>query len=291
MNLKDVPTEPVDERKWSLADRWIVSRFNRTVEEVNAALKEYRFDQYARSCYDFFWRDLCDWYLEAIKPAMRDPARAPQTANVLASVLDGALRLMHPVIPFITETIWWRLNDVRPERGLPGRIEAGGSPRLVKAQWPTLGSFSEAAEHIFPRLQEVIGAIRNLRNEHNVKPSQPVTVSILAPGDSARSILANRELVELLATCTLKDVRPDLPPVPNAARATAAGCEIYVEGLVDEAAEGQRKAKRREELIKQRAALRGRLENESYISKAPPQLVQQTRDQLAKAEEELAKLG
>jgi valyl-tRNA synthetase len=291
MNLKDVPGEPVDERKWSLADRWIVSRFNRTVEEVNTALKEYRFDQYAKSCYDFFWRDLCDWYLEAIKPAMRDPARAPQTANVLASVLDGALRLMHPVIPFITETIWWRLNDVRPERGLPGRIEAGGSSRLVKAKWPSVGDFSQAAEHIFPRLQEVIGAIRNLRNEHNVKPGQPVTVSVLAPGDSARSIQSNRELVELLATCTLKDVRPDLPPVPNAARASAAGCEVYVEGLVDETAEGQRKAKRREELTKQRAALRGRLDNESYVKKAPPQLVKQTQDQLAEVEAELAKLG
>ena len=78
-------------------------------------------------------------------------------------------------------------------RGLPGRLECPPSARLVLAKWPAVGDFTEAAEFIFPRLQEVIGAIRNLRNEHNVKPSQPVTVSILAPGDSARSIAANRE--------------------------------------------------------------------------------------------------
>ena len=122
--------------KWSLADRWIVSRFNRTVEEANAALAAYRFDQYAKACYDFFWRDFCDWYVEATKPAMKDPARAAQTANVLAAVLDGALRLMHPMIPFITETIWWRLNDVRPDRGLPGRLECPPRPRLIRAAWP-----------------------------------------------------------------------------------------------------------------------------------------------------------
>ena len=98
----------VDETKLSMADRWIVSRFNRTVAECNDALANYRFDQYAKACYDFFWRDFCDWYVEAIKPAMKDPERAAQTANVLAAVLDGSLRLLHPMIPFITETIWQR---------------------------------------------------------------------------------------------------------------------------------------------------------------------------------------
>jgi valyl-tRNA synthetase len=116
-------------------------------------------------------------------------------------------------------------------------------------------------------------------------------VSILAPGDSARSITTNRELVETLATCTLKDARGDLEPPQSAARVLAAGCEVFVEGLVDEAAETARVAKRREELTKQINARRGRLSNESYTSKAPPHLVQQTRDELAAAEAELAKLG
>jgi valyl-tRNA synthetase len=112
----------------------------------------------------------------------------------------------------------------------------------------------------------------------------------MAPGDASRQITDAREMIELLATCTLKDVRPDLPPVEKAARVQAAGCEIYLEGLVDEAAEGQRSAKREAELVKQEAALLGRLSNESYTAKAPAHLVQQTRDQLADVQAELKKL-
>jgi valyl-tRNA synthetase len=273
-----------------MADRWIVARFNRTVAEVNHSLTNYRWDQYARAIYDFFWRDFCDWYVEASKPAMKDPNRAGQTANILVSVLDGALRLMHPVIPFITETIWWRLNDVRPRRGIPGRIECHPAPRLVRAAWPQVGDVPLAAEHIFPRLQEIIVAIRNLRNEYKVDARKPVTVSILAPAEAARQINDAKEMIELLATCTIKDARADLTPVAIAARATAAGCEIFVEGLIDPNAEQQRIAKRRDELTKLRDTLKGRMSNESYMAKAPPKLVQQTRDQLAEVEAELAKL-
>jgi valyl-tRNA synthetase len=222
---------------------------------------------------------------------MRDPNRAPQTANVLAAVLDGSLRLLHPMIPFITETIWWRLNDVRPQRGLPGRLGCPPSKRLIKAAWPKFGAFSEAAESIFPKLQESIGAIRNLRNEYKVDPKKSVTVTIVAPAEPARQINENREIIELLAVCTLKQVGPDAAAPEKAARATAAGAEIYVEGLVDEAAEQQRSTKRREELNKQITALKGRLSNESYTKKAPPHLVKQTQDQLTEAEAELAKLG
>ncbi|MDB5299368.1 MAG: valS, partial [Phycisphaerales bacterium] len=289
-NLEGAPSEGVDEQKWSLADRWIVSRFNRTLEEANSALAAYRFDVYAKACYDFFWGDFCDWYVETIKPAMKDPARAGQTANVLASVLDGALRLMHPMIPFITETVWWRLNDVRPQRGLPGRLECPPSPRLVTAPWPSVGDFSQAAEFLFPKLQEVIGAIRTLRNDYKVSPKQTVSVSIKAPGDSARQIVTNREAVELLATCTLKEVSPDLAPVPDAATAMAAGCEIFVEGLIDKNAEKQRMEKDAADKKRSIEAMKARLSNEAYTAKAPPHLVQQTRDQLSGAETELAKL-
>ncbi|MEO6435858.1 MAG: class I tRNA ligase family protein, partial [Tepidisphaeraceae bacterium] len=292
MNLQFTSEQkPEDCNPPALVDQWIVSRFNRTVVECETALREYRFDQYAKSCYDFFWRDFCDWYLEAIKPAMKDPARAAQTANVLAAVLDGSLRLMHPMIPFITETIWWKLNELRPQRGLPGRLECPPGKRLIKAAWPKVGAFSDAAEAIFPKLQESIGAIRNLRNEHKVEPKKTVTVTIIAPAEPARQIEENREIIELLAMCTLKSIGPDAKAPDQAARATAAGVEIYVEGLVDEAAEQQRGAKRREELNKQIAAMKGRLSNEAYTKKAPPHLVKQTQDQLAEAEAELAKLG
>ena len=291
MSIENVAPEPVDELRWSMADRWIVSRFNRTVEEANVALRSYRFDQYAKTCYDFYGRDFCDWYVEASKPALRDPKRAGQVAAMLATTLDGALRLMHPMIPYITEVLWWRLNEVRPERGLPGRIEAATSKRLIRAPWPGVGDFSQAAEHIWPKVQEIVTVIRNLRNEHKVDPRKPVSVSIRSQSSDAAMQVRNHKVeIELLATCRLKDVGTDVAAPPNSAKTQAAGCEVYIEDLVDTAAEQQRATKRREELTKQVAQLKGRL-NEDYIAKAPPKLVQQTRDQLAAAEAELAKLS
>jgi valyl-tRNA synthetase len=297
-NIESAPAEAPDESKWSLADRWIISRFNRTVAETDDVLKNYRFDQVARAAYDFFWRDFCDWYVEAVKPAMRDPSRAGQTANVLAAVLDGALRLLHPIIPFITEIIYHRLNEIRPTRGLPNRLEcphSGISTQhsglLIKAPWPNVGSFAEAAEHIFPNVQEVIGVIRNVRNELKVPPKQKVDVYIAAPPEPTRQLTENREMIEVLATVNLKDVHPDLTAPAGAVRAAAAGVEVFVHPGQPAVGDTNLAEKRCAELKKLADTLRGRLSNDAYTKKAPPHLVQQTRDQLAQAEAEIDKLG
>lgn len=289
-NLEKIGPEPVDETKWSPADRWIVSRFNRAIKEVDEALEAYRFDQYAKVCYDFFYGDFCDWYVEAAKPALKDAKSTGQTANILAAVLDGSLRLMHPMIPFITETIWWRLCEVRPERGLPGRIMGCTSNRLVLAAWPKDGPFSDGDESEFAKIQQIITTIRGLRNDHKVEPKKTVDLSIVASAEASRQILANRLMIESLAICRVKEVSPTLSPIADAARTVAAGCDLFVQGLVDREAEKQRNAKRRDELHRLIQTLKGRLANESYIAKAPPHLVQQTKDQLGEAEAELAKL-
>jgi valyl-tRNA synthetase len=290
-NLEKIAPEEPDERKWSLADRWIVSRFNRTLEAANSAIETYRFDQYAKVAYDFFWNDFCAWYVEAIKPALRDSARAGQTATVLAAVLDGSLRLLHPMIPFITEVLWWRLNEIRPIRGLSGHIECPPSNRLIKAGWPTTNAPDAGAELQFGRLQEIIVAIRNIRTQYSVPLKQSVAVSIQAPAEETPTLLRNRELIELLATCSVNAVGPQIPVVANSTHLAVAGSDLYLQGLVDPEAEKQLKAKKRGELEKQIGAMEGRLSNESYISKAPPNLVEQTKEQLAKARAELGKLG
>src|SRR5262249_12962724 len=161
--------------------------FSRAAKEIESALRDYRFDQYAKSCYDFFWGDLCDWYLEAIKPAMKDPKRAPQTAQVLSTVLDGSLRLMHPMIPFITETLWCKLNEVGPLRGIANAIETPPSERLIKAAWPKVGSSDDSVEASFARLQEIVQALRNLRSEHKVDPKRTIAVTVSADGPAAKA--------------------------------------------------------------------------------------------------------
>ena len=289
-NLASIPAEPVDESKWTLADRWIVSRFGRAVREADAALEVYRFDQYAKTSYDFFYGDFCDWYVESAKPLLKSPATAGQTANVLAAVLDGSLRLMHPMIPFITETTWWRLNEIRPLRGLPGKIDSPNARRIIRAAWPITAAPDEQAERLFGRLQEIIGASRKLRNEYKVDVKKTVDVSILTPVELGAPLEANRNIIELLATCSLKAISPTLTRPAGAIRVGAAGCDIFVEGLVDPEAEKERVARRIEELTKERQTLKTRLASEAYLAKAPPHLVQQTKDQLQQAETELAKL-
>jgi valyl-tRNA synthetase len=289
-NLANIEPQRIDSAKWSLADRWIISRFNRTVRVADDALAVYRFDQYAKACYDFFWNDFCDWHVEVSKPPLKSPDTAGQTANVLAAVLDGALRLLHSIVPFITEMIWDRLNEVRPERGLPVALECPGSRRLIHASWPTAVHFDDQAETIFGRIQEIVTAIRKMRNDYKVDLKRRLDVSINAPGEAFGHVKPNQPIIELLAGCRILIVSDMLPPIPGVARSAAAGCDIYVDDLRDAGAERQRAAKREEELLKLVQTLEARLAKESYISKAPEVLVKQTRDQLAQAKEELKKL-
>ncbi len=291
-NLATMQLEPVDESKWSTIDRWILSRLARTVEACNQSLNEFRFDQYAKACYDFVWRDFCDWYLEASKPAMRDPARRASTARVLATCLDMSLRLMHPVIPYITERLWWALNETMPGRGIDTRFPCPGGQFCMTAKYPRFDDemdklTSGGAERVVERLQEIIGAIRELRNTLKVDPKKKTPISIHCAADVVHHLTASREFIEGLSTSTIEAVGPDVVEPSGSAKTTAAGATIYLSGAVDAASSEKRKG----DLTKTIAALKGRLSNEAYISKAPPKLVQETKDQLAAAEAELKQLG
>jgi valyl-tRNA synthetase len=285
-NLESIAPEPVDESKWSMIDRWIVGRFNAAVAEADAALESYRFDQYAKVCYDFFWRDFCDWYVEAVKPSLKGPAKSAQSANVLAAVLDGTLRLLHPMVPFITETIWWHLNEVRPQRGLPGRLDCPPSARLILAAWPK-ASRADATDSAITTVQDFVTAIRNIRNTHKVPPPRVLSVVIVPAGAPSGLLRDNLELIQQFANCRIALASA---PINGAVRVSVDGCDVFVEGIADEGVEQERESKRIDELTKLIATLNGRLSNAGYIAKAPPHLVEQTKQQLAEAEAELAKL-
>ena len=276
----------------SLVDAWILSRLARTIQLCNDALNAYRYDQYAKACYDFVWRDYCDWYLEAAKPAMKDAARREQTSRVLATCLDAALRLMHPAIPFITQKLYAALLATEAPRGLPG-IDAGPTgTSIMIAPFPTYTDATEAlarddVEQAVERLQQIVVAIRQVRNDNKVDPKKRVPIRIAASSDAqASEITEAREFLEGLAQCTIEQVATSLADQPGSAKTTAAGATIHVAGVIDAAAGD----KRRGELTKAIGTLRGRLSNESYLAKAPPKLVEDTKAQLAAAEAELATL-
>ena len=254
--------KPINEHSWSVVDRWILSRLARTVQAANQAIDEFRFDRYATACYDFFWRDFCDWYVEASKPAMKSGGeQAAQTAHVLATCLDVSLRLMHPMIPFATERLWWALCEVMPERGIPGKIMGCANPRLIRAAWPMFDDSmdtltSSGAERVVERLQEIVQAIRTVRTDNKVEPRKTVPVTIRHAAAVGHHLAANKATIELWATCQIVEMGETVAEPAGAAKTTAANCEIFVSGIADRAADAARLERQRADLEEDQDATR-----------------------------------
>ncbi|HEX7009690.1 MAG TPA: class I tRNA ligase family protein, partial [Phycisphaeraceae bacterium] len=274
----------VEASSLSLSDRWILSRLARTIESSGVALRNYEFSGYAQGLYDFFWRDLCDWYIETIKPTVRKSAT--QRA-VLAACVDASLRLLHPVMPFITEELWAHLNRTVSRRGLKG-LTLPGSDLLIEAAWPRAerSLVDERAEAQFELVQRVVSAARQVRTQYAVPPRQTVDISAKAPAAIAQRLLEQKELIEVLANVQGREIGPRVDKPADAAVAITGDIELYLHGLVDPAAEKARLLKRAADLEKTIATLRSRLANENYVSKAPAKLVNETREQLSAAERE-----
>ncbi len=283
-----VAPSPVERAQLTLADRWILSRLARTIAAADAALESYEFKPYADGLYDFIWRDFCDWYIESIKSTVR--TSVPQQ-RVLTTCIDVMLRLLHPVMPFVTEKLWARLNDVAPERGLAD-LKLPASELLVQAQWPaeTPALVDEAAERDYARVQLAVTLLRELRTNAKLPPRQNADASLKCAAGEAAVLSAGQPLIEALATVTLRGISPDQPRPDDAASNIREGLEAYLHGVLDAGAERARLTKRIEEVTKAIANLTGRLNNKGYTDRAPAHLVQQTRDQLTTAEAELATL-
>jgi valyl-tRNA synthetase len=149
---------------------------------------------------------------------------------------------------------------------------------------------SDSAEVIFPKIQEIISGIRKLRNDYKVEPKRVVNVSIHAPAEVIRNVQENGATIQLMANCRILVISDTMPPIPGVAQISAAGCDIYVDDLVDKQAQMAHLSKRQQELTKQIGMLKGRLGSQEYLDKAPPHLVHQTKMQLTGAEEELEKV-
>ncbi len=276
---------------FGLPERWILSRLARLVHDTDAALANYEFSDYAQGLYDFLWRDLCDWYIEAVKPTLKDSAVQRGT---LAAALDVSLRLLQPVMPFISEKLWEHLNWVAPDRsaptkGVPG-VEIPPSALLIRARWPKLAMtlIDPPAEEEFTLVQQLVSSIRQVRTTYKVPPRQTVQLTAKAPAPLAARAVERGLLIETLANVQVGEIGPRVDKPGDAAATTVGEVELYLHGLVQADAERQRLSKRREELARSIKTLEGRLANQSYTEKAPAHLVQQTRDQLAAGQKELA---
>ena len=278
------PDQPLDEL--SLTDRWIITRLHRTLHAIEDALASYQFYVYGEALYDFVWRDFCDWYLEAIKPTVRD---SPAQQQTLRTVLDAILRLMHPVCPFVTEALWPAVAATGTA-GVEGvRLAPAAGQPLMAAAWPDIKCSVDDKDALetFEALQGIISAIRQLRAERQTPPKRQVT--LYAPAALGAQIEAGSPVVQTLAG--LSAVHPVEEAPADAAPLVYEGQTLAVGDLVDEADKGaelERLEKQIAQLGGKRKQLEGRLGNPGYVERAPAELVQQSRDELARVEQEIA---
>jgi valyl-tRNA synthetase len=271
----------------TLADRWILHRLGKTIESADKALAEYRFSDYATTLYDFVWRDLCDWYIEIVK---RSLSETPSQQRVLVTCLDASLRLLHPVMPFITERLWSALNERVPSewRGVPG-LALPSHDLLIHAAWPTAGEALKdaSAEANFEKLRAIVEAVRNARSAYKIPPKQEVDATTQAPGPMSQLIFETRYLTGPLTNCRGCGVGPHLDRPAGSAAVLIGDVTVYLHDVVDVETEKARLEKLLADKQKQVKTFEGRLSNEKYVNNAPAHLVQETRDQHAAAVKEL----
>ncbi len=300
MNLEGTDPAAFDALKMDISDRWILSRLARTIKTATEALDGFKFNEPINELYRFFWNDFCDWYLEWSKPRMQDADQRPIAQNVLATVLDHILRLLHPFVPFITEGIYQNLNGIAPQRGLKGIAELSTPDALIIAAWPQRmdDRIDETCEKQIDLVQNIIRTIRDIRSQYNLPPSKPLAVSASAPAAVCHVLTTQSALIGQLAGVSDFNISASLEKPANAAAAIVEDVQLYVHDVIDPEAERQRLQKQKEFIENGLRPLQAKLNNENFISRAKPEVVEQTRqklnelaDQLEAVNRHLAELG
>ncbi len=263
----------LDESKLSLADAWILSRLETVAEEVEKHLNGYHFDRVAGDLYQFVWHEFCDWYLEMVKPVLygEDEAAKKQTQAVLAHTLSVILRMLHPIMPFVTEEIWWKVPGVEQS--------------IMISPWPGtgIGRPDAKAERRMEMLQGVITTVRNIRGEMNVPPSQQVEVVMMSDNAEERLVIDQQEhLIRPLVRAKSQQVVPMGEKPKGAAAHVFGDVEVFVilAGLIDFEEEAKRLQKEMDKLDKDIIKANKKLANEDFLAKAPEDVVAKEKERL-----------
>lgn len=278
----DLPTGLPPAEALELPDRWIISRLNQLVKNNQRLFDNYLYGEAGRQVYDFLWGDFADWYIEISKHALYQgsPEDKQRVGRVLVHVMDTAMRLLHPYMPFVTEEIWQHL----PHEG----------ETLMMARWPVADEarIDETAEAGMNLLIDLIRGIRNVRTEYNVDPGRRITAQT-SPGSHRALIEQHRYIFARLCNIAQIDLLPEGAPAPEqAASTTVSDATIYLPlaGLIDIAVECERLGKEREKLNSLIARSQGMLQNEKFVDKAPAEVVQRERDNLAQLQASLGQI-
>ncbi len=290
INLDGYSAAPVDVSKLAVEDRWLISRLSTVTEQVTAALKTYKYADATKYLYDFAWDDFCSFYVEITKARMSDPAERPVAQRVLAHTLDVLLRLLHPLMPFVTEEIWQLLGKIAPVRGLAKPEQA--ATLCISAPWPAaIKEHRDAAtEARFATFQTALGALREIRSRQNIAMKNAIEFSVKCSDETAALLQPMAPYLQSMANAKATALGPNATPPENHSKATLSGMEIYVDmkDLIDVAAELAKNQQEEPKLIALIKSKEGKLSNAAFVDKAPANVVQTERDALAAAKEKLA---
>ena len=272
---------PGDPEPTTAADLWVFSRLAKLVKAVDDAYEVFDFGAMTRALYSFFWNEFCDWYIELSKVRLQsEGADRLACQRNLVFVLDTALRLLHPIMPFVTEEIF---------DALPGNEDA----MLMMSEWPKAERFegfvNEKAERAMVLATEAVTAIRATRARYGISPKKGLEVLVKASGEDAEALEGQAELIAQLANLDKLTVGEDVVKPAESSVTLISGAEVYavLSGLVDFDAERTRLAKQEKELEKDVAKLEKKLSNPGYLAKAKPEIIEKDR---AKFEDAQGKL-
>ena len=271
-------TEP---RGYSFPDMWIIGRLNQTIEQVTQAYETYRFDLAAETLYSFVWNDYCDWYLELAKVQLQTGCASRQraTRHTLLRVLEAALRLLHPIIPFITEELW---QTVAP------MCDAKTADSIMLARFPEADR-EQIVQTTFEQmtvLQDLIGTVRNLRGEMGIQPNVKAPLFV----ESADDLADYLKYLPMMTRLTEAQQVAALPESEDAPVAVCNGARLMLKVEIDKAAETARLSKEAEKLQKALDKLNAKLSKPGYTEKAPAHLVEKDKADLAELEDKMAKV-
>ncbi|MET0754242.1 MAG: valine--tRNA ligase [Pyrinomonadaceae bacterium] len=288
---KDNPKENL-----SIADKWIISRLNKTALSVNKALETYQFHEAVQLLYHFFWDDFCDWYIELVKDEItsEEPsARRDAARSRIITILEQALRLLHPFMPFLTEELWQKLPEV--SSSLHNQAYKSAEKTIMLADFPMgdAALVDEKAEAEMQAVIELISKTRNIRAEMNIKPSDKISL-IVSANDTLQKVFAENEaqILKLARATNLNLAEKTDAPKASARAVLTGGAELAIplEGLIDFAKEIERLENQVSKLEVENERLQKQLSNQNFVDKAPEEKVREIRDRVAEIETQVITL-
>ena len=299
INLDGYESSPVTDEELAFEDRWILSRLATVTDQVTNSLNAYLYADAARTLYDFAWDEFCSFYAEMAKPRFEDPEKRSVAQRVIAHVLDSLLKLLHPMIPFLTEEVWGLLNRVAPVRGLKEPTLA--DEHVVVTAWPTadLSHQDPQLEGQFAKFQSVLGALREIRSRQGIAPKEKVEFRVRCDADTVDLLRPMDQYFERMARAKATDWGDSVEPPATHAKVDLSDMDVFVDlqDFIDVEAEIERNAKQEEKLLNMITGKEKKLSNDSFVQRAPAEVVQRERDglenlkqQLESVREALAKL-